>query len=129
MFESNRITEPNSSLVPNLIRGLALLVTQRRVLVAKYGWAIKQHDGATEAARIGIQDSLSASRLTSAANKPAKAYASRRSPMPAAVEERPMCGRLHVSVLQAGEDLMMLRLGYSVTEGLSLEQIKQLRGY
>ena len=37
-----------------LERGLALLVTQRRLLVAKYGSDIKQHDGATEAARIGI---------------------------------------------------------------------------
>ena len=37
-----------------LERGLALLVTQRRLLVAKYGSDIKQHDVATEAARIGI---------------------------------------------------------------------------
>ena len=37
-----------------LERGLALLVTQRRILVAKHGAAIKQHDVATEAARIGI---------------------------------------------------------------------------
>jgi hypothetical protein len=37
-----------------LERGLALLVTQRRILVAKHGSTIKQHDGATEAARIGI---------------------------------------------------------------------------
>jgi len=35
-----------------LERGLALLVTQRRLLVASS--AIKQHDGTTEAARIGI---------------------------------------------------------------------------
>jgi hypothetical protein len=37
-----------------LERGLALLVTQRRVLVAKHGSAIKQHDVATETARIRI---------------------------------------------------------------------------
>ena len=37
-----------------LERGLALLVTQRRILVAKHGSVIKQHDIATEAARIGI---------------------------------------------------------------------------
>jgi hypothetical protein len=37
-----------------LERGLALLVTQRRLLVAKHGFAIKQHDVATETARIRI---------------------------------------------------------------------------
>ncbi len=37
-----------------LERGLALLVTQCRILVAKHGSAIKQPYGATEAARIGI---------------------------------------------------------------------------
>jgi hypothetical protein len=37
-----------------LERGLALLVTQRRILVAKNGSAIKQYDVAAEAARIGI---------------------------------------------------------------------------
>lgn len=36
-----------------LERGLALLVTQRRTLVAKHG-STKQHDVATEAARIRI---------------------------------------------------------------------------
>jgi hypothetical protein len=36
-----------------LERGLALLVTQRRMLVAKHGSAIKQHDVAAEATRIG----------------------------------------------------------------------------
>ena len=34
--------------------GLALLVTQRRVLVGKHGSAIKQHDVATETTRIKI---------------------------------------------------------------------------
>jgi len=34
--------------------GLALLITQRRILVAKGVSAIKQYDVATEAARIGI---------------------------------------------------------------------------
>jgi hypothetical protein len=37
-----------------LERGLALLVTQGRILVAKHGSAIKQHDVATKTARIGI---------------------------------------------------------------------------
>ena len=37
-----------------LERGLALLVTQRRIQVAQHGSAIKQHDFATEPARIGI---------------------------------------------------------------------------
>jgi hypothetical protein len=37
-----------------LERGLALLVTQRRILIANQGSAIKQHDVATEVARIGI---------------------------------------------------------------------------
>jgi len=37
-----------------LERGLALLVTQRRVLVGKHGSAIKQHDVATETTRIKI---------------------------------------------------------------------------
>ena len=37
-----------------LERGLALLVTQRRVQVAKHASVFKQHDVATEAACIGI---------------------------------------------------------------------------
>ena len=37
-----------------LERGLALLVTQRRMLIAKHGPVIKQHDVATEAIRVGV---------------------------------------------------------------------------
>ena len=37
-----------------LERGLALLVTQRRILVTKHALATKQHDVAAEAGRIGI---------------------------------------------------------------------------
>jgi hypothetical protein len=37
-----------------LERGLALLITQRRILVAKHGSDIKKHDAATQAAQLGI---------------------------------------------------------------------------
>ena len=37
-----------------LERGLALLVTQRRILVAKHGSAIEQHEFSHQAARIQI---------------------------------------------------------------------------